>query len=83
MGTCDTCKHWREVAATSTIYRGRYARPCGNPKLLGNGVDIDIDQLGSIGAPFETAREPGGVFIDTGPKFGCIHHAAKGPVPSV
>lgn len=72
MNTCDTCKHWgnlMSVSATGCVgvskrYTAYTKGTCANPKLDGLSVD---------GAePCDT--EGYCAWLDTGAKFGCIHH---------
>ena len=68
MNTCDTCKWWGERqekgGGTAVWCEMRF---CRHPKLDSN-EDLDGADVSSIDGYGD---------IETGPKFGCIHHEPK------
>ncbi len=72
MKTCETCKWW--VSPTPGITR-RYSEPPLDPdgscELINGGKNKDVS--------VEAGDGNGGVWINTGPKFGCVLHEDKTP----
>ncbi len=60
--TCDSCKWWEDFKLR------RLAGACNNPKL-GNWI-VDPDGL-------SVSDQHSLLCINTGPKFGCVHHEPK------
>ncbi len=74
MNTCKTCKFWVS-SWRGPIPVSRETRPnvgsCDCPKLK-QGYGKSIDHADEV-----VIEDDEGWGIETGPDFGCIHHAAK------
>ncbi|MES2367106.1 MAG: hypothetical protein V4563_14615 [Pseudomonadota bacterium] len=71
MNTCDTCKYW-ERDRLNDFEGGHHFARCLHPKL-----DYSSDEW--IKAPdgaVQFGMDAGYVQLGTGPKFGCVLHAA-------
>lgn len=70
MGTCKTCRHWRQEAsghASEAVFHGRLKR-CDAPQIC-YGYGLQDDDVSDNGAVVEDDEGWG---MLTGPEFGCV-----------